>query len=91
MRRSFSSAFLSLALLLPVAAPFALRADDRSYHDKDHNDEHHWDSKEDRAYRSWAKENRRKYVTFNKLKENDQQAYWAWRHQHGDDDHRDHH
>ena len=32
----------------------------------------------------WAKENHRKYQTFSKLRENDQQSYWGWRHEHSD-------
>ncbi len=32
----------------------------------------------------YAKQNKRKYVQFNTLKENEQQAYWAWRHDHSD-------
>jgi len=79
---------LGAALIGPVAvAPTALRAEDqksRSYHDKAHNDDHQWDNHEDQAYRMYAKQNHRKYVTFGNLKENDQQAYWGWRHEHSD-------
>jgi hypothetical protein len=32
----------------------------------------------------YAKENHRKATSFAKLKENDQQAYWGWRHDHSD-------
>jgi len=85
MPRFLNAALLAGALMTPLAiAPTALRADDRSYHDKQHNDEHHWDSHEDRAYRMWVKENHRKYHEFSKLREEDQQAYWAWRHEHSD-------
>lgn len=61
-----------------------LRAADRVYHDKEHNDDHHWDKKEDRAYGMWEKENHRKHTDFKKLKDEDQQRYWAWRHEHSD-------
>jgi hypothetical protein len=30
------------------------------------------------------KQNHRKYHNFSTLKENDQQAYWGWRHDHSD-------
>jgi len=74
--------------MIPVAfVPTALRADDhkaRTYHDKQHNDDHEWNGQEDKAYRMYAKENHRKYSDFSKLKENDQQAYWGWRHEHSD-------
>ena len=83
-----------------AVAPTALRADDhhddhhhddhhhddhaRVYHDRGHNDDHHWDAHEDRAYRIWARENHRPYEDFNRLRDEDRQAYWAWRHEHSD-------
>jgi hypothetical protein len=87
MRRFLNATLLSAALVAPLAlAPTALRADehDRVYHDRDHKDDHHWDSHEDRAYRIYVKENHHKYRDFNKLREEDQQAYWGWRHEHSD-------
>ncbi len=75
--------------MAPLAlAPLVLGADDnrsaRSYHDKKNNDDHQWNNHEDQAYRIYAKENHRKYRDFSRLKENDQQAYWGWRHEHSD-------
>jgi hypothetical protein len=87
MRRFLNAALLSAALIVPIAlAPTVLLADDHDhvYHDKDHNDDHHWDNHEDRAYRMYVKENHRKYRSFDKIPENDQQAYWGWRHEHSD-------
>jgi hypothetical protein len=93
MSRFWNTALLGAALLVPVAvAPTALLAEDhdrdrdraRVYHDRDHNDDHHWDGREDRAYRMWARENHRKYRDFNRLREQDRQAYWGWRHEHSD-------
>ena len=74
-----------IAILAPTA-PATLRADSpaRTYHDKAHNDDHQWNSHEDKAYRIWVKDNHRKYRDFAKLKEEDQQSYWAWRHEHSD-------
>lgn len=87
--RFFSAALLGAALLIPVGmAPMAFGDDDhrsaRSYHDKKHNDDHEWNDHEDRAYRIYAKENHHKYRDFSRLKENDRQAYWGWRHDHSD-------
>ena len=86
--RFWKAAVLGAALILPLAlAPTAMRADDarsRSYHDKEHNDDHQWNNHEDQAYRVYAKENHRKASNFSKLKDNDQQAYWGWRHDHSD-------
>jgi hypothetical protein len=88
MPRFLNAALLCAALLVPVAiAPTAMFADDRkgpSYHDKQHNDDHEWNNHEDQAYRAWGKETHHKYRQFNKLKDNDQQAYWGWRHDHSD-------
>lgn len=81
--------FLAAALIAPLATtPTALLAQDHRaavvYHDKEHNDDHEWNDHEDRAYRMYAKEHHRKYVTFSRLNENDRQAYWGWRHEHSD-------
>ena len=85
MPRFWSAAVLGAALIIPIAmAPTALRAQEqrnaRSYHDKENNDDHQWNSHEDQAYKMYAKENHRKNTNFDKLKEEDQQAYWGWRH-----------
>ena len=84
--RFCNAALLGAALIIPVAlTPMVLRAETpRQYHDSQHNDDHQWNSHEDKAYRMYAKENHRKYSNFSKLKENDQQAYWGWRHDHSD-------
>jgi hypothetical protein len=88
MTRFWNAALLGAALLAPVVmTPTTLRAADqkaRTYHDKQHNDDHEWSGHEDQAYRIWVKENHRKYNDFSRLKENDQQAYWGWRHEHSD-------
>jgi hypothetical protein len=86
MSRLLNAALFCAALVAPIAiAPTALRAEDhRSYHDSQHNDDHQWNNHEDKAYRIYAKQNHRKYSNFSKLKQNDQQAYWGWRHDHSD-------
>jgi hypothetical protein len=88
MSRFWSTALLSAALMAPIAAPRMLRAEDqkaaRTYHDKQHNDDHAWNGQEDKAYRIYATQNHRKYGDFSKLKDNDQQNYWNWRHEHSD-------
>ena len=77
---------LSAAFIAPLAiTPIALRAEDPPrYHDAKNNDDHQWSPHEDKAYRMWVKENHRKYSDFAKLKAEDQQSYWAWRHEHSD-------
>ena len=85
MSRFWNVALLSAALMAPVAvAPTTLWAQNRTYHDKQHNDDHAWNGQEDKAYRIYAKQNHRKSGQFTKLKEDDQQNYWNWRHEHSD-------
>jgi ribulose kinase len=89
MPRFLNTALLGAALIASIAMPTtALRAADqksaRSYHDAQHNDDHQWNRNEDQAYRVYVKQNHRRNTTFVKLKDNDQQAYWGWRHEHSD-------
>ena len=86
MLRFLNTALLGAALMIPVViVPRALRAEDRktrTYHDKQRNDDHAWNRQEGKAYRLYTKENHRKHGNFEKLNENDRQAYWGWRHEH---------
>lgn len=77
---------LSGALLTTITITPTLRADEhaRVFRDKERNEDHHWDAKEEKAYRMWLKENHRKYRDFAKTKEEDQRQYWAWRRDHSD-------
>ena len=89
MTRLLTNALLGIALLTPAAAPVLLRADDdhpQRYEDKERHDQHEWNQREDRAYRSYMKDNHRDYQEFNRLNERDQAAYWRWRHSHPDND-----
>ena len=93
----------SMLLMGALAAPLGLQAQDRDDHDRDdhaknqrvydrdHKDYHQWNGNEDHMYRQWYTEshNGKEYREYNKLKSKDQNAYWNWRHQHGDND--DHH
>jgi len=83
--RFWNALLVGAMIATPLAiTPTALRADDRVYHDDRKNDDHTWNDHEDKAYRIWVRDNHRKYVEFEKLKAEDQQAYWAWRHEHSD-------
>jgi hypothetical protein len=85
MTRTLKTVLLLVAFLAPlILTPSALRADDRRYHDAEHNDDHNWNSHENRAYRMWVKENHRRYRNFETLKEEERQSYWGWRHEHDD-------
>jgi hypothetical protein len=75
------------ALVAPATLTPSAQAEDRkakSYHDKAHNDDHQWNSREDQAYRMWARENHRPETNFDRIPERDRQSYWGWRHDHSD-------
>ena len=90
MKRYFNIALAGTALVTGLSLnPHFARAQDRkdvavTYHDKKNNDDHQWNDHEDQAYKIYVKDNHRKSVEFTKLKPNDQQTYWNWRHQHSD-------
>ena len=89
MTRFLNAALLSAVLLAPITiAPTMLRAADEkvgvTYHDKQHNDDHQWNANENKAYGMYVKDNHRKNISFAKLPDTDQQAYWGWRHEHSD-------
>ena len=89
MSHFWNTTLLGAALIASLAiSPMSMQATDRknahTYHDKQRNDDHQWNNHEDQAYRVWVKENHRKSTSFVKLRENDQQAYWGWRHEHSD-------
>jgi hypothetical protein len=88
MLRFCGAALFGAALMAPIAiTPTQLLAQDqkaRVYHDKGHNDDHEWNAHENQAYRMYTKQNHRKNTDFARLNENDQQAYWGWRHEHSD-------
>ena len=79
---------LAAALTIPVstttAVAWAADGQGKTYHDERNNQDHEWNAHEDKAYRMWVKENHRKYKDFSKLREEDRQSYWQWRHEHSD-------
>jgi hypothetical protein len=96
----------SMLLMGALAVPVALRAQDHDDHnnnrddhgqqrvyDRQNKDFHQWNDNEDRVYRQWYGEshNGRAYREYSRLNKRDQDAYWKWRHQHGDDRHDDDH
>jgi ribulose kinase len=89
MHRFLQVALLGTALMAAVATgPAVLRADDHParYHDREHNDDHEWNSREDRAYQKWLEEKHHARHNFAKLKAKQQREYWKWRHEHPDHD-----
>jgi len=54
------------------------------YYDPGRSDYHVWNDGEGVYYNQWLVETHRDHRDFHKLKRNDQQAYWQWRHDHPD-------
>jgi ribulose kinase len=90
MHRFLQVCLFGTALMASVATvPASLMAADdqpRRYHDKDRNDDHEWNDREDRAYQKWLEEKHHAKREFAKLKAKEQQEYWKWRHEHPDRD-----
>jgi hypothetical protein len=82
MTRYLSALLLGAALLAPVA----IKAQDhpQRYYDKTHKDYHEWNDSENQRYQSYQKEKNIKAHEFAKAKKSEQQDYWKWRHEHGD-------
>jgi hypothetical protein len=77
----------AFALSAALIAPLAVRADDhheRRYYDRGGRDYHTWNSNEDRAYRHYLEEQHREYREFHRVRRNQQQDYFRWRHTHSD-------
>lgn len=88
--------FLSAVLIAPVVMVTSAKAqDDRRQeehqrenqkqvrvYDRAHKDYHNWDDNEDRSYRAYLGEQHQDYREYSKLKRNQQNQYWNWRHEH---------
>jgi len=92
--RYLSLFFLAAALL--ASTPSMAKAgnqDDRRYdndharyYDRDHNDYHRWDAREDRAYRRYLVAQHRGYRKFSRTNTRVHRNYWNWRHTNPDRD-----
>jgi hypothetical protein len=90
--------FLTAALVAPAAIMTSAQGqDDRSQednhrndqnqkrvYDRAHKDYHNWNDNEDRSYRQYLGEQHKDYRDYSKLKRNQQNEYWNWRHKHPD-------
>jgi hypothetical protein len=54
------------------------------YYDPGHSDYHVWSDSESGYYNQWVIENHRQNKEFRKVRREDQQTYWQWRHDHPD-------
>lgn len=85
MKRTFHYLpLLFLGLSLAFSAATSGCAARVGVYDPGHNDYHHWDAGEDRAYRAYWTENhgREPFRDYKHLNGDEQKNYWNWRHQH---------
>jgi hypothetical protein len=90
LNRYMSSLVLAAALAAPAVIMAAPQPQEASVQvrvfDRNHNDYHNWDDREDRAYRSYLVVQHRPYREYNHQNGRFQRNYWTWRHSHPDRD-----
>lgn len=80
LNRCIQRTLLAGVLLAPVMITgCAVHA---GFYDADHRDYHRWRPAEQPHYNAWLAEKHRQPVSYEKLGDNDKQAYWDWRHDH---------
>ena len=80
----FLGGFLLGAALISQVALTAGDHRDRRYYDRYGRDYHVYNNQEDRAYRIYLGERHQDYREFRRMKRNNQQQYFRWRHDHPD-------
>lgn len=78
-----SSALLSLPLFALLLAGCTAHVGYRSY-DPYYHDYHTWNDAEGPYYNQWIIETHHDHVDYRHLHRSDRDAYWRWRHDHGD-------
>ena len=83
MRTVFFSLLLGASMVTWTPGS-SLRADDRRYYrDREHHDRHEWNEAENRAWRHWIVEQRRReYHDWARANARERRDYWRWRHEH---------
>lgn len=90
MHRILGTLLLGIGLISMANADDHDRDRARRYYDRDGRDYHEWNEREDKAYRQYLKEQRKRDHEFEKATRKEQRGYWKWRHTHTDrDDGRD--
>ena len=80
--RFLTRSLSSIALAATLLSPLMIVGCAARVYDVDHRDYHRWNRGENGYYARWEGETHHDHVDFNKRSANDQQAYWAWRHDH---------
>lgn len=85
-KRFLNSLVMAAFLAAPMASVVAAQPQEVNVkvYDKDHNDYHTWDDKENKAWGSYLDENHKKPHDYKKADKKEQSDYWNWRHAHPD-------
>src|SRR5581483_10860047 len=93
IRKYAGAAFLIVAMAIPAATlgQDGHRDENRQdrYYDSNHKDYHEWNDNENQQWQQYQTERHKQYGDFSHASRRRQQAYWKWRHEHNNDDHRD--
>jgi len=85
--RILSSLLLAAVLASPLAITGCAARAGYQVYDPYYNDYHRSDDHEIVYYNQWETETHRDHRDFNKRDKDEQKQYWAWRHDHPDNDH----
>jgi hypothetical protein len=86
LRRNIHSGLFGIALLasaLGAGCSARVSASPVTVYDSPHHDWHHWDDAERQAYRRYWEQKKEPYRTYGSLSQEDEDAYWNWRHTEG--------
>lgn len=72
----------TIFLVAASLAPLAISGCAARVYDEYHSDYHHWNDREERAYRMWLAERHYEYREYARLNKEEQRDYWNWRHNH---------
>jgi hypothetical protein len=92
LTRHFSSLLLAAVFAFPLLTAGCAVHAYRAYDPVD-NSYHRWNHNDDVYYQQWVVETHHPQRPYRDIDQNDQRAYWQWRHSHSDQDHhgKDHH
>jgi hypothetical protein len=84
MRLKFlaSAAPLLIAASVVAGSLTACAPHRNEYYDSGYNDHHRWNDREEAAYVRWEQQQHMRHIEFDRRQAAEQNAYWAWRHQH---------
>ena len=88
MRIKFELSRLPIVVAGMLAAGSIAACSHPNYYDTAYNDYHPWNRSEEFAYRRWETERQIAHVEYVRRSDQEQRAYWTWRHAHPDADRR---